>query len=617
MKLNLRPKIVSRFLIIVALMIALGASVLIQINSIHNEMVLASTNIYPSIKIQGGIIRSMHSYRTHLYRHVLLSVEEHAGIEAQLAEEVAAVKTLFGAHQPLILNPLDQSFLDRGQGDWENYLLLSEEVLSLSREQERQEALDLLFGNANETAFNQAVNDIEDWITYNDVLTAESLAKSEQTYLTAQRLVAGFLLGTVFVALVVGLYLAENIARGTQQMVQSAEQIAQVDLRALAAATTAMAEGDLTQFVEIQTPPVTYQSGDEIGALALAFNQMLASLKQSATAFNDMSATLRELILEVQENAVTVATTSEQISANVEQTGNASQRISQIIQQVTVGAARQTLAVTGAKSNIEQVARAAEGIARGAQEQAMGVQRTSLLVGEMAEMVNQVGEVARAVTGASGQVTQAARAGVRAVEQSNLGMGQIQARTVQATARVKEMGARTAEIGRIVEVIDDIADKTDMLALNAAVEAARAGEHGRGFAVVADQVRKLSEDAKSATRDIGQLIGRVNEAVREVVAAMEGSAAEVESGTRQTGEVTRSLEEILRAAEESATLAAQITGSVEQVRRRSEGVLSAIESVSAVVEENTASAEEMAASSREVTEGMEGVADVAEENSGA
>jgi methyl-accepting chemotaxis protein len=194
-------------------------------------------------------------------------------------------------------------------------------------------------------------------------------------------------------------------------------------------------------------------------------------------------------------------------------------------------------------------------------------------------------------------------------------MDTILARTLAAANKVKEMSERSREIGRIVETIDDIADKTDMLALNAAVEAARAGEHGRGFAVVADQVRKLSEDSKSATRDIGMLIERVQEAVREVIAAMDNTVTEVGNGTRLVSDTVKSLAEIVQAAEGAAALAERITGAVAQLRQKSEGVVSAIEVVSAVVEENTAVAEEMAASSREVMDAMEGVAGVAEENS--
>jgi methyl-accepting chemotaxis protein len=259
--------------------------------------------------------------------------------------------------------------------------------------------------------------------------------------------------------------------------------------------------------------------------------------------------------------------------------------------------------------------RAADGIARGAQEQAGGVQRTSDLIGEMGMLVEQVGQGARLVSEANDKVTQAARHGVSAIEQTGRGMESIRNRTIAAADKVKEMGVRSKEIGRIVETIDDIADKTDMLALNAAVEAARAGEHGRGFAVVADQVRKLSEDSKGATRDIGELIERVQETVREAIAAMENTMTEVGQGTRLAEETTRSLGEILRAAEDAVVLAERIGGAVEQLKRKSEGVATAIGAVSAVVEENTAVAEEMAASSQQVMEAVESVVSVAEENS--
>jgi methyl-accepting chemotaxis protein len=203
--------------------------------------------------------------------------------------------------------------------------------------------------------------------------------------------------------------------------------------------------------------------------------------------------------------------------------------------------------ITETTSNAEQMSRAAEGIARGAQEQA--------------------------------------------VAKTGHGMETIRTRTTVATEKVKEMSTRSKEIGRIVETIDDIADKTDMLALNAAVEAARAGEHGRGFAVVADQVRKLSEDSKNATRDIGELIERVQDAVSEAIAAMENTADEVDSGTKQIDEA------------------------VSQLKEKSKEVLPTIDTVSAIVEENTASTEEMAANSQEITSNMEGAAGIAEENS--
>ncbi len=369
-----------------------------------------------------------------------------------------------------------------------------------------------------------------------------------------------------------------------RQMVAYQQQMAEVADR--------MAQGDLTANITPQSDK------DALGS-----------------AFVEMTANLRTLIGQVAESASAVNVASNQLATAAEQTGQASQQVTSTIQQVAQGTTQQTQAVTEATSNVEQMARAADGIARGAQEQAVGAQKTSTLVGEMANIVLQVGQVARSVTEANNKVTLAARNGVTAVAQTSRGMDTIHLRTTSASEKVKEMGARSKEIGRIIETIDDIADKTDMLALNAAVEAARAGEHGRGFAVVADQVRKLSEDSKTATRDIADLIDRVQETVREAIGAMESATVEVAAGTRLAVETARSLEDILQAAEQAAAMADNIGQAVGQLRQKSEGVVTAIESVSAIVEENTSVAEEMAASSQEVMQAMEGVASVAEENS--
>ncbi len=394
-----------------------------------------------------------------------------------------------------------------------------------------------------------------------------------------------------------------------------------------------LAIGDVNQTVEVK-------SRNEIGVLAAAFQQMIGYQQQIAgvaaqiaegdltanvtpqsdkdvmgQAFVQMIVNLRSLIGQTQQGANQVASASQQLNATADQSSQAGQQVAITIQQVAEGANQQAQSVTETSNNVEQVSRAAEGIARGAQEQAQGVQKTSDLINEMNDIVGQVGQVAGAVTQANANVTQAARHGVTAVEQTGQGMESIRTRTATAAKKVKEMKVRSKAIGRIVETINTIADKTDMLALNAAVEAARAGEFGRGFAVVADQVRKLSEDSKSATRDIDDLIEQVQEAINQAIEAIENTVAEVDNGSRLAGDTTQSLQDILQAAEGATEMAGQINQAVVQLKTKSEGVVTAVESVSAVVEENTAVAEEMASNSQEVLGTMESVASIAEENS--
>ncbi len=111
---------------------------------------------------------------------------------------------------------------------------------------------------------------------------------------------------------------------------------------------------------------------------------------------------------------------------------------------------------------------------------------------------------------------------------------------------IVELSEYIQQIETTIDVVEDIAEQTNMLALNAAVEAARAGEHGKGFAVVAAEIRKLADDSKQATNKVTSLIGDIQYVTNSTVIATEEGAKEVESGVKLVQGIENDISSLIR-----------------------------------------------------------------------
>ncbi|MCU7514674.1 MAG: hypothetical protein HF300_19100, partial [Ignavibacteria bacterium] len=159
---------------------------------------------------------------------------------------------------------------------------------------------------------------------------------------------------------------------------------------------------------------------------------------------------------------------------------------------------------------------------------------------------------------------------------------------------VASLSKRTEQIGEITQVIDDIADQTNLLALNAAIEAARAGEQGRGFAVVADEVRKLAERTTKATKEIADTIMSIQLEAREADSSMNDAKQAVEEGMKLTEEVSEVLGEILGGARKTTDVVLQVAAASEEQSSAAEQISKNIEGISSVTQQSAAGTEQIA-----------------------
>jgi len=172
-------------------------------------------------------------------------------------------------------------------------------------------------------------------------------------------------------------------------------------------------------------------------------------------------------------------------------------------------------------------------------------------------------ESARVAWRVSSETDAIATEGAAIIERASSEMRAI-AETVQLTSeRVGELGKQSDQITSIVKTIREIADQTNLLALNAAIEAARAGEQGRGFAVVADEVRKLAERTSLSTKEIGDMVQRIQDGTRGAIQSMESSLVKAGSGVELAGNAGQAIKRISNGAREVVQAVSKFSSVVE------------------------------------------------------
>jgi len=201
----------------------------------------------------------------------------------------------------------------------------------------------------------------------------------------------------------------------------------------------------------------------------------------------------------------------------------------------------------------EQLSAQIEQASRGAEIQRDRAAETATAMEQMNATVLEVAQNAQTAASSSDQARGKAQEGRGVVGNVMHSMEDVREQALALLERMSSLEGRAQNIGRIMNVISDIADQTNLLALNAAIEAARAGEAGRGFAVVADEVRKLAEKTMAATHEVDDAITGIQREAKENMTSVDRTAKSIESLSVLAGESGGALEAIV-ALSDSATM---------------------------------------------------------------
>ncbi|MGQ9531439.1 MAG: methyl-accepting chemotaxis protein [Desulfotomaculales bacterium] len=240
------------------------------------------------------------------------------------------------------------------------------------------------------------------------------------------------------------------------------------------------------------------------------------------------------------------------------------------------------------KDRSRVLAGAARQLTLNAQQTAAGATETASTINEVAATVDQVSSDVQAAAGAAEQAAAASLAGRRDLEEVARQIGAIAGAAGHVADLMAGLKCRSQEITRILDLITEITDQSNLLALNAAIEAARAGERGRGFAVVAEEVRRLAARSAESARAIYDLVGAIQGEVDRTVAAVEDRRRQVAEGPAGVERVRASF----------AAIEERVAGLTERVRAVAGAageVAGAVQNVAATTQQQSAAMEEVAA----------------------
>ena len=519
-----------------ALMAVLGLYLLMQMSKVNDVATVLSQRQIPLVEMIGTINNAASEYRLaeamHIYATDPAQMSNYEKAQQKWTGIIAeGIKKI----ERLIVSPGTREFFQTYLAARQNYRNVSKQVLELSRELRTEQAVALLLGESLKD-YDMMSTALDNTITAIKKNVNESDAVADRMYDNSR--LTGIILITA--AILIGVILTLLLVRNTIRQLGK-------DPGELNAIAHRVVDGDYN----------VDDGGKKMGVYG-AIVDMVNALKTHIENARRESENAREQSAKAQEAMRQAEAASKEAQGKTQAMLAAADRLEQVGGVVSS-------ASTELSAQIEQSD-------RGAAESAQRLSEAATAMNEMNATVQEVAKNAGSASTASADTKEKAEAGAQVVEKAVRSIEQVHQMSLDLKDDMTQLNEHAQDITRIMGVISDIADQTNLLALNAAIEAARAGEAGRGFAVVADEVRKLAEKTMASTQDVGNAIKAIQESTAKSMTGVDNAVERISEANELASQSGAALEEIVATVEATGDQVNAIATASEEQSAASEEI---------------------------------------------
>ncbi len=532
---TLRTKLTLATGFLLVMLCGLGVFSLTQMSRINDVADEIIDGWFPSTRYAMRLDTLVSDFRIAEIRHIYATEQEvMAGYEKQMNKLLTAIKDAETKYAALLDTDAERKLWEKFEGEWKEYMEMNVQIQKLSRDGQTERAIDML--TTSKELYHKTSESLGAIVDFNVEGSEKTSASGDKVFNDSRSMVIGMLIVVLLISVVLMAFIIRNTLRQLGK-----------DPGELNAIAHRVVDGDYN----------IDDGGKKMGVYG-AIVEMVNALKRNIENAQRESENAKEQSRKAREAMEQAEAASTEAQSKTEAMLVAADKLEQVGSVVSS-------ASTELSAQIEQSD-------RGAAESAQRLSEAATAMNEMNATVQEVARNAGSASAASTETKRKAEAGAEVVAKAVHSIEQVHQMSLELKGDMVQLNEHAQDITRIMNVISDIADQTNLLALNAAIEAARAGEAGRGFAVVADEVRKLAEKTMASTQDVGNAIRAIQESTAKSMEGMDQAVERIGEANELASQSGAALEEIVATVEATGDQVNAIATASEEQSAASEEI---------------------------------------------